>query len=105
MRRMLALAPLTLMLPGCALFAPAPLIATASAAGCSTLLDPEWEKGVAGAELPTEDTVGAWIIFGDAQTGKLDVANDRTKAAIGIVKRCEARDVAALKRAKRRGLF
>ena len=33
--------------------------------------------------------------------GKLDEANGRTRDAIGIVERCEARDAAAVKRAKR----
>jgi hypothetical protein len=37
-------------------------------------------------------------------TGKLDVANDRTVSAIGIVERCEERDAKAVKRA-RRGFF
>ena len=81
---------------------------TTQSAGCSSLLPAEWAKGVAGAPLPEGDTVGDWIAFGDAQTGKLDQANERTKAAIGIVERCEARDAAAVKRATRRkflGLF
>ena len=46
-------------------------------------------------------TVGDWIVFGDAQTGKLDEANGRTRDAIGIVERCEARDGDAVKRARR----
>jgi hypothetical protein len=36
--------------------------------------------------------------------GKLDVANDRLVSSIGIVERCEARDAAAVKQA-RRGFF
>lgn len=43
-----------------------------------------------------------WVSFADQQTGQLDKANDRTLAAIGIIERCEARDQAAVKRAKRR---
>jgi hypothetical protein len=69
---------------------------------CATLLPQEWKEGVAGAELPAGDTVGDWIAFGDAQTGKLDVANGRTRDSIGIIERCEARDAAAVKRATRR---
>jgi hypothetical protein len=42
----------------------------------------------------------AWQIFGDAQTGKLDIANDRTKATIGIIGRCEARDKQAIGKAR-----
>lgn len=55
-----------------------------------------------GADLPLNDTVGAWIAFGDAQTGQLDKANDRTVSAIGIVERCEARDRQAVASASRR---
>jgi hypothetical protein len=57
---------------------------------------------VPGAPLPEGDTVGDWIAFGDAQTGQLDKANDRTVTAIGIVERCEARDRAAIEAARRR---
>ena len=53
-----------------------------------------------GAPLPIGETVGDWIQFADAQTGQLDKANDRTVSAIGIVERCEARDAAAIERAK-----
>jgi hypothetical protein len=56
------------------------------------------------AEIPAGDTVGDWIAFGDAQTGKLDQANGRTKDVIGITKRCEERDRRAVKRAGR-GFF
>ena len=38
------------------------------------------------------------------QTGRLDVANGRTRDAIEIVERCEARDAAAVQKA-RRGWF
>lgn len=78
-----------------------PPIVTTSAAACSALLPHDWRLGVAGADLPSGDTVGDWVAFGDAQTGKLDVANGRTKDAIEIVERCEARDDAAIKRATR----
>jgi hypothetical protein len=77
---------------------------TTSAANCSSLLPDSWKQGVAPAPLPDGTTVGDWIMFGDAQTGKLDQANGRTKDAIGIVERCEARDAAAVKRATR-GFF
>lgn len=75
---------------------------TTQSANCSTLLPAEWRQGVAGAELPQGDTIGDWIVFGDQQTARLDQANGRTKDAIGIVERCEARDAAAVKRATRR---
>lgn len=60
-----------------------------------------------GAPLPDGNTVGDWIAFGDAQTGQLDKANGRTGDAISIVRRCEDRDKAAIKKAKPKflGLF
>jgi hypothetical protein len=75
-----------------------------ASAACAALLPPDWKEGVAGADLPDGNIVGDWIAFGDAQTGKLDVANGRTKDAIGIIERCEARDAEAVKKAKR-GFF
>lgn len=79
-------------------------IVTASPSSCATLLPSEWRDGVAGAPLPDGNTVADWEVFADAQTGKLDQANGRTKDAIGIVERCEARDAAAVKKATR-GFF
>lgn len=69
---------------------------------CAVLIPGSWKDGVAGADLPADDTVGSWIAFGDAQTGKLDQANGRTKDTIEIISKCEARDAAAVKRATRR---
>ena len=56
---------------------------------------------MAGAPLPGGDRIGEWIAFADAQTGRLDEANGRTRDVIGIVERCEARNVAEGKRARR----
>lgn len=84
----------------------APPIVTSQSA-CSSLLPNEWRGGVEGAALPSQDTVGEWIAFGDAQTGQLDKSNDRYRAAVGIVERCEARDREAIEAAKPKflGLF
>jgi hypothetical protein len=79
-------------------------IVTAAPSSCAALLPSEWKDGMAGAPLPGGDTVADWEVFADAQTGKLDQANSRTKDAIGIVERCEARDAAAIKKATR-GFF
>ena len=87
-----------LALAGCA---GGPPIVTLSGAGCAALLPSEWRGGVVAAPLPDGVTVGDWIAFADAQTGKLDEANGRTRDAIGIVERCEARDAEAVKRARR----
>jgi len=75
-----------------------PIVAAPSA--CSSLLPDEWREPVPGAPLPDGETVGEWIVFGDAQTAQLDKANDRTLSAIGIVERCELRDREAVKRAR-----
>lgn len=93
----------TLALPAC-VGAP-PIVAASSA--CSTLLPSEWREGVPGADLPAGDTVGDWIAFGDAQTAQLDKANDRYRASVGIVERCEERDREAVRRARPRflGIF
>lgn len=91
--------------PGCALFAGGRPLLTTQSAGCAGLLPSNWREGVESAPLPDGNTVGEWIAFGDAQTGRLDVANDRTAAAIGIVERCEARDAEAIRRATRRRIL
>lgn len=72
----------------------------ATPSACSKLVPDSWRKPVAGAPLPAGDVVGDWIAFADAQTGQLDKANGRTSDAIGIIERCEARDAAAVKRAR-----
>lgn len=95
---MKALLILPLLLGGCA----TTVVSTPNS--CAMLLPQEWRTGVEPAPLPTGDTVGDWIIFGDAQTGKLDQANGRTKDAIGIVERCEERDAQAVKKSTR-GFF
>lgn len=66
---------------------------------CSSLIPPGWKLGVPGADLPSGDTVGDWVAFADAQTGKLDQANGRTFDAITIIERCEERDAKAVKKA------
>ena len=100
-RLRLSILPLTLLaLPACV--GVPPIVASQSA--CSSLLPSEWREGVPGADLPQGATVGDWIAYADAQTGQLDKANDRTRAAIGIVERCEERDRAAVKKARRKVL-
>lgn len=99
---LLTLAFATLGLGACA-GGPPPV--TTQSAGCAVLLPNDWREGVASAPLPDGDTVGDWIAFADAQTGRLDQANGRTRDAIGIVERCEARDAEAVRRATRRRLF
>lgn len=47
--------------------------------------------------MPQGVAVGDWIAFGDAQTGQLDKANDRTASTLSIVGKCEARDAETVK--------
>ncbi len=79
-------------------------VINAPSSSCVTLVPDSWRAGVAGAPLPDGDTVGDWVSFADAQTGKLDQANGRTRDTIDIVSRCEARDRQAVKRGSR-GFF
>ena len=90
----------------CAACVGAPPIVTAKSA-CSSLLPTDWEKGVEGALIPDGETVADWVAFADAQTGQLDKANDRYRAATGIVRRCEVRDREAIERSRARilGIF
>lgn len=101
--RLLPVLFVTLACAGCA-SAP-PIVATPAA--CSSLIPDSWRKGVPGAPLPEGDIVGDWIAFANAEAAQLDKANGRTLDAIGIFERCEARDAAAVKRARARflGIF
>ena len=82
-----------------------PIVTTPNA--CSTLIPTSWRAPVKGADLPEGNTVADWVAFGDAQTGQLDKANGRTTDALDIIGRCEARDLATVKKARPRvfGVF
>lgn len=95
--------PLLMLLPATGCVGAPPIVATPSA--CSALLPDAWRQPVPGAPLPAGSTVADWTTFADQQTGQLDKANERTLAAIGIIERCEARDQAAVKAARRKRLF
>jgi hypothetical protein len=61
---------------------------------------------VESADIPgMKATVGDLAVFGDAQTGKLDQANDKIVNGQATIEACEARDAAAIKKATKRGLF
>lgn len=90
----------TLLLAGC-VGAP-PIVTTQSA--CSSLLPDDWKNGVAGAPIPVGEVIGDWFAFADAQTGQLDKANDRYRAGVGIIGRCEARDREAIAKTRKRRL-
>lgn len=82
-------------------------IVTTPPARCADLIPPEWEQGVEGEPLPAQQDVPTpltdkaradmweavakgWAQGFVGQTGQLSKANDRTSAAIGIFRRCEA---------------
>jgi hypothetical protein len=78
---------------------------TASAAlNCAALIGPTLRADVPPADLPAGNTVGDWVAFGDAQTGKLDDANGRRAAVVEIADRCQA-EQERLSRRKFLGLF
>lgn len=52
------------------------------------------------APLPADDTAGAWVAFGDAQTGRLDVANANKAAVVEIVDGCNSEQAALLEALK-----
>ena len=79
-------------------------VVTAAPNSCASLLPGGWKIGIAGAPLPDGNTVGDWIVFSEQQTGKLELANGRTKDAIEIIERCEQRDRDAVRKATR-GFF
>lgn len=80
-------------------------VAILSASDCSTLVPTSWREGVPAPAIPSEETVGAWVVFGDLAVGQLDKANARTVDALDIVSRCEARDKAASDRLRPRNWF
>ena len=54
-----------------------------------------------GAPLPADSSAGAWVTFGNSQTGQLDQANEKPPAIAHIVTTCEAKHAAALAKAER----
>ena len=54
-----------------------------------------------GVDIPGDTATAGdlWTAL-DGQTGRLDVANGRTADALDLIARCEARDAAAVKRAR-----
>lgn len=69
----------------------APILA---AVQCGPLVPESLRRDVPGADLPADDTAGAWVAFGDAQTGRLDVANSNKLAVVQIVDACDRQQAA-----------
>lgn len=97
-QRLTPLLVIALLVSGCATSIQVP----APAEGCSSLIPARWREPVASAVLgETGDPALDWQLFGLAQTGKLNEANDRSAAVIETVEACEARDAQARRRVER----
>ncbi len=97
-RRRIPLAVTLLLVSGCATSIQVP----APAEGCSTLIPDRWRQPVPSAVLgESGDAAQDWQLFGIAQTGKLNEANDRGAAVIETVQACERRDAQARRQAER----
>lgn len=93
-RALTRLLALSLML-ACAACAGGPRTTTILAAlDCGSLIGAELRRDVAGADLPIDGTVGSWVAFGDAQTGRLDQANGNTRAVVQTVDACDRQQAA-----------
>lgn len=61
-----------------------------NALNCASLIGPTLRAETEAAALPEENTIGGWVSFGDAQTGRLEVAEAKRKAVIEITDGCQA---------------
>lgn len=62
---------------------------------CGSRVPPQLRAEVLGAEPPADNSVGEWVAFGDAQTGRLETANERKATVLWIYDACEAEEKAA----------
>lgn len=80
----------TLAVLACALFAGGCQTTRIAGLDCAALIGPSLREDVEHAPLPTDNTVGEWVAFADAQTGRLVDANGRRRAVVEIVDACQA---------------
>lgn len=91
MRRTLMKLPVTLAFAACALsVAGCNTVPIHAALDCSSLVGPTLRAPVSPSPLPSGNTVGEWVAFGDAQSGRLDEANGRKLAVVEIMDACQA---------------
>lgn len=57
---------------------------------CAALIGPTLRADVDSAPFPQDNTVGEWVAFADAQTGRLIDANGRRRAVVETVDACQA---------------
>lgn len=67
-------------------------VVTRDVPSCASLVPEDWKEGVAGTPLPPDDQRESLRSAFIMQTGRLAMANGRTRDAISIVEQCEARD-------------
>lgn len=90
LRRVLLTLSATSLTLGSAACVSGPRMSTVLAAvQCGPLVPDSLRRDVPGADLPADDTAGAWVAFADAQTGRLDVANANKRAVVEIVDACD----------------
>lgn len=64
-----------------------------TASGCSELARPILTRDTPHAELgDSGDATLDWQLYGTAETGQLNKANDRARTGFGIINACERRD-------------
>ena len=88
--------PAMLVLPACA--AVPSTVTIPVALDCAGRIPPQLRGDVAPAAPPADNSVGEWVAFGDAQTGRLESANDRKATMLWILEACEAEERAAAAR-------
>lgn len=100
---------IAMLLPIALLAGCAATVVRGGASSCSDLLPSEWEKGVDPVDFPVSakledghDDARPWQEGFVGQTGQLEKANGRTADAIGITRRCEARDREAVRKSSKR---
>lgn len=99
--RMLALTLALLATLASAACAGGPRIETIPVAlDCGSRVPPQLRAEVAGAPLPADNSAGEWVAFGDAQTGRLEVANERKETVLWIYDTCEAEERKAVEKLK-----
>lgn len=101
-RPMRPLAPALLATLACAACAGGPSTVTIPVAlDCGGRIPPQLRAEVGGAAPPADNSVGEWVAFGDAQTGRLEVANERKATVLWILDACETEEKKAAARLSR----
>lgn len=88
--------PAMLVLPACA--AVPSTVTIPVALDCAGRIPPQLRAEVAPAAPPADNSIGQWVAFGDAQTGRLETANDRRATMLWILEACETEERAAAAR-------